>query len=349
MKWTLIILISILVACSEHKIEKYPRYEKFPEEIKLTGEVLPLDTALFRYAYRIEIKDSIALIMDLHNIDYYFHAFTYPGFKHIVSFGKRGEGPEEILSPSNIRYVSDDSIWTLDTRRMKMTRWHLFPSSREIKKKEDFSITRKKILALDMAITEDTTFFLPDYSGSCSFYEVNTKGELVDSVGMLPTELHPVEPSRITLGQVWMRFVDYNPNNHIMALASQLGEVLEIYNRKTKEWKIIYGPNGEPIYRIVRQYAIPFGIKGFDNIRITDNYIYAAFDGSTFKEIAKILKKGKTPTFGCSSIYVFDLKGNPIRKYVLDHHIHGFYVDETNKIITGLDMNKDEPVIQFRL
>ncbi|WP_373150437.1 BF3164 family lipoprotein [Bacteroides eggerthii] len=43
------------------------------------------------------MKDSLAIILDLHPESYYLHSFTYPEWKHITSFGKRREGPGEIL------------------------------------------------------------------------------------------------------------------------------------------------------------------------------------------------------------------------------------------------------------
>lgn len=57
--------------------------------------------------------------MDLHNADNYFHAFTYPNWKHIVSFGKRGEGPEEMLSAETFQFNSLDSIYALDANKMR--------------------------------------------------------------------------------------------------------------------------------------------------------------------------------------------------------------------------------------
>lgn len=68
------------------------------QNVQLKGEEVPIDTALFRYAYRIRVQGDKAVVFDLHNVDYYYHVFTYPSFKYISSFGKRGEGPEEMIS-----------------------------------------------------------------------------------------------------------------------------------------------------------------------------------------------------------------------------------------------------------
>ncbi|MCR2007759.1 TolB-like 6-bladed beta-propeller domain-containing protein, partial [Bacteroides acidifaciens] len=49
----------------------------FPKEKELRGEVIELDTALFRYPFRIRIEGDKAIVMDLHGSDCYGHLFQY--------------------------------------------------------------------------------------------------------------------------------------------------------------------------------------------------------------------------------------------------------------------------------
>lgn len=87
----IVLLIGSLVSCSESS-RHFPRYEDFPDEKALNAQVIHLDTALFRYPFRVAVKDGIAIIMDLHNVDYFFHAFSYPrmGIYDIVWQTRRG-------------------------------------------------------------------------------------------------------------------------------------------------------------------------------------------------------------------------------------------------------------------
>lgn len=68
-------------------------YSEFPQEKELKGEVIELDTALFRCPFRIRVEGDKAIVMDLHGIDYYAHLFKYPGFQYLSSFGRRGDSP----------------------------------------------------------------------------------------------------------------------------------------------------------------------------------------------------------------------------------------------------------------
>ena len=64
----------------------------------LKGTEVVLDTALFRYAYRMRVYGNIAVIFDLHNAEYYYHTFSYPEMEYKASFGRRGQGPDEMMS-----------------------------------------------------------------------------------------------------------------------------------------------------------------------------------------------------------------------------------------------------------
>ena len=87
----IVLLIGSLVSCSESS-RHFPRYEDFPDEKVLNAQVIHLDTALFRYPFRIAVKDGIAIIMDLHNVDYFFHAFSYPEWEYMTSFWQTRRG-----------------------------------------------------------------------------------------------------------------------------------------------------------------------------------------------------------------------------------------------------------------
>ena len=80
--------------------------------------------------------------MDLHNMDHYLHAFTYPGWKHIASFGRRGEAPQEMLSAINIQFNSLDSLWALDANKMEITRWKISPSTRSAERVEEIKLDK---------------------------------------------------------------------------------------------------------------------------------------------------------------------------------------------------------------
>ena len=336
-----------LISCSKkHKeyADNVFAYSEFPREKELKGEVIELDTALLRYPFRIRIEEDKAIVMDLHGLDHYGHLFQYPSFQYLSSFGKRGDSPTEMLSMENFR-LQDRGVWTLDANKSELTRLDFSSSGDSLLRDETVTLDEDILRPLDFAIYNDTMFIIPDYSGENRLCRVNRNGRLIDKIGVIPTiDEKALKNARPALAQAWRSFLDYNPNNGILAVVTQLGEVLEVYNLKDSTYVVRIGGHGEPEFTISDGYGIPTGIMGFSDVQVTDSAIYVVSHGTPFKEIAR--HSGKLPDGG-KYIYVFSLKGEPLCKYVLDHYIYGIWVDEATKTIMATDVNSDQPILKF--
>ena len=345
---SLLFLSFFLFISCDHKHKEYAKgvlfYSGFPHERELIGEVIELDTALLRYPFRIRIEGDKAIVMDLHGLDHYGHLFQYPGFQYLSSFGKRGDSPTEMLSIENVRFYSHQ-VWILDANKRELTRLGFSSSSDSLLRDEAVTLGEDILRPLDFAIYNDTTFIIPDYSGENRLCTVNRNGRLIGKIGTIPTVKKKVlQNARPALAQAWRSFLDYNPHSGVLAMVTQLGEVIEVYNLKDSTSVIRVGKNGEPEFKISDGYGIPTGIMGFSDVQVTDSAIYTVFHGTSFKEIAR--QSGRLPDGG-KYIYVFSLEGEPLCKYVLDHYIYGIWVDEATKTIIATDVNNDEPILKF--
>lgn len=346
-----IIGISLFCSCAGTSDRPNPRYTTFPEEKALSAQESSIDSVYFRYPYRIKVRGRVAVVMDLHNSEYFFHAFRYPEWTLITSFGRRGEAPDDMLSAETFQFVSLDSIWALDANKMQLTRWTVSP--------EKHSASRVETIALDKGLIRslyfyaaDSCFFIPGYMGDCRYWQVDYDGNPVRSVGEIPTEDNRDTEPRTALAQCWRSFLDFNPRNGVLALVTQLGEVVEVYNRKENTHFVLYGPNGEPKFRATKGgHGIPAmdGIKGFSDVVVTDRYVYAPFQGLKIRDQHLASEKGGRPEDGCRSIYVFDLQGNPVRKYTLDKPVKGIDVDEEKGVIFATCVDTDHPVLEIKM
>lgn len=86
------ILFFLLSCTSQSTVSINNGYVDFPEVWELKAKTIQLDTALFRYPFRVHAWDNKAVVLDLHGTDHYFHAFSYPEF-HYLSSLVRGEMP----------------------------------------------------------------------------------------------------------------------------------------------------------------------------------------------------------------------------------------------------------------
>ena len=283
-------------------------------------------------------------------MNHFFHLFTYPDFRYLSSFSKRGEGPDEMLQAENFRWEGDH-LWTLDCNKAEMVRWHFNANRDTLLRGQVIKLHKDLLRPLDFVLYGDNRFIIPDYIGEARFCWADRQGKLLRKTGDFPTSnKKALKESRPALSQAWRSFIDYNPRNGVLAAVTQLGDVLEVYDFRRNTHVVKIGEQGEPQFEVSREgYGVPTGIMGFGDVQITDRAIYTTFEGETFKEISAHLKKGTSAPHGGNRIYVYTLAGEPLRKYVLDCYVEGIYVDEEKNLIWAVDGNQDEPIVKFQL
>ena len=336
---TILGLTFFLNACSKDEKSIH-----FPiTEYLSVSEVRSTESVFFRYSFRIRLNDSLLYIADLHATDYYCHQFEYPSMKHRQSFARKGNGSGEFMDAENIRIDSNGDCWLLDANNAKMVCFQSSPSDSLV---TEFKLDSCLVRTLDFDLYQDSLFIVPDYTGEYRFHILCSDGVIKESRGSIPVRKRDADIPNAAYAQAWRSFFDYNSENGIMAIATQLGEVIEIYQvEKDSLINVICGNMGEPQFEYKRGYAVPIGIMGYSDVYVGKENIYALFWGHTFKDIAREI----VTVEGGNQIQVFDMEGNPVKQYMLDRYITGFVIDEKNEIILGLDVNSDQPVIELKV
>ena len=170
---------------------------------------------------------------------------------------------------------------------MQISRWAISAKDHSATRQEVIRLDKNLIRSLDFCAT-DSCFLIPDYLGEHRYWQVDYSGKPIRSIGKIPTEKDLASEIRPALAQAWRSFIDYNPHNGILAMVTQLGESIEIYNTKENTHTVLYGPNGEPRFKSIKGEGFPTGIMGFSDIVITDKYIYSVFQGIRFKDLSLI-------------------------------------------------------------
>lgn len=185
---------------------------------------------------------------------------------------------------------------------------------------------------LDFSALTDSTFLFVDLKGK-------NRLKIIDAQGNVTDHLYPafqIDTNNQFQKYYWRSFIDYHPKLQIAALATQHSNVIEIYHLKTKD-KHIIAPDGIEV-KMAYNEKNP-SIAGYQDIKITDKYIYALYNGSSFEERMQESQKGHRLPDGGNRIHVFDLKGKPVVEYTLDRHLSGIYVDEESETIYSTDVN----------
>ena len=348
---SLVLLFIVGLLCTF--IALFPKVESceiiFPITEELKGRVIPLDTVLFRYPYRLRVNEDRVVIEDLHGIKHSFHLFTYPDFRYLSSFGLRGQGPEEMVTVDDCRWL-ETSFWSLDNSKSELVCWGFNESRTHMIHKKKVKLDKATFRAFDFVFYKDNSILIPNFSGDTRFCEVDKSGRLIKKWGEIPTgNQRGLKEMPHAFGQGWSSFIDYSPKSEILVAVTQLGEVLEIWDARKNVHKVLKGKLGEPKFRISQDYAVPVGIKGYNDIQVTDHAIYVIFQGTSIKEGILAYQKGQPLPDGGRTVRVFSLEGEPLKEYRLDHSVSGIWVDEKLGKMWALDVNSDDPLVEYTL
>lgn len=307
---------------------------RFPAPEVISTSRAVFDNIFMQYPFRVAmLKDTTVCISDLHGPEYFCHEFARPSMRHLHSFARRGKAPGEMTSMGNFAR-SDKGLYLLDVFARKIYLWngeavHL--------------CTELPFTALDFTLYNDSTFIMPDHTGECRFIFTDMDGTIIRRVGKIPANEHRDIPPA-ALGQAWRGFIHFNKENEVLAIATQFGDVLEVYYLQSGTSHATVGPDGEPRFRYREATASPDGVMGYSYVYVGKQHIYAIYWGHAMDDI----KQGKVTVEGGSLFRVFDLKGNPVRQYRLDCHVTGFCIDENTGEVLATDPN-NELLVLFKV
>lgn len=341
--WIVVGMLGFFASCKEKDKNEITISGFWETEPLAVSKIDSVGDVYMRYPYRIRKNDSCLYVLDLLSTEYACHVFAYPTMEHKYSFAEKGNGPGEFIRVDDIRLNTSGECWALDPNSSQISCFRYnSPNSLFKVVKLDTGLVR----TLNFDLYKDSLYIVPDYTGTHRFDILSSNGKILERYGQIPVKEKDVSISDVAYGQAWRSFVSYNPDNGILALAAQLGEVIEIYSLPSgKLVKAIIGKGGEPKFDYVQGNMIPSGIKGYKDIFVGKKNIYAIFEGHSFKDILD----QKVTTEGGNQIQVFDLEGNPVKKYILDRYISGFSIDEETGAIIGLNINDNQQIVEFSM
>lgn len=339
-------LLCIVAGCSQRKVQM--GFEDCPVD-SLKGEKVSLaDSVLMQYPYRVGVCGSVAVIFDLNADSCFCHLFTYPDFRFITSFAPKGEGPEEIVSAGMARFINEDTYGVMDMSVRKLLVYDGVSTRRAPRLRNVVSFSEDVSTPLEFLALPDSTFLIPDYLGEARFCLIGSTGSLLKKEGQIVlADTSALRKSAPAVAQAWRSFLAMDDEGKQIVAVTQLGDVLDSYTlgESITEQVRYVGPDGEPVFQVTPEgYGIPSGCMGYWDVQVTGRYIYALYDGTTFKEI---MQSPEAHQQGGTSLRVFDRDGRLVRRYQLDHYLSGFYVDEDRRVLWATDVNTDNGLYRY--
>lgn len=331
MKYLIIGIIAFAAAVGFISCKQEIVYEPpvFPKQQQVEVQVLN-EQYLFRYANQPLLYDSLLIVGDL-NDEAYICAFNRYSGNRVGSFGRKGNGPGELVTPveysvdkeKGFLYVNDygqKSIFKYDLKHWE----NGIPVYQEIKLSGEIG-ERNKILHV-----KDSLFVAKSLFDRLLLATPNrTIQKLLSATPA---------PQKFQTDKDWYAFTEacaceaISPSGNLYVAATAYGAILEIIpidglTIQEPSYRYFYEPVTEQKGHVYN--PTPETIFGFFHVSVTDRYIYATAHGK------------KNPTTMPTSIWKFDLKGKPIIAYQCNVPIESFTVDEEEQLIYAVTYNEE--------
>ena len=323
------IAVIFFISCNTEQDKK--KFSQFPKTIQLKGETVK--SRPFKSMDITGIVDSLLIISTMLS-DYEFYLFNKKDFSFIGKAGKTGRGPKELTSPVNGNIDKDiNCLYSGDRSKLKLFRFDLnsMIQHKNYLPELYMELPEKFSLANRINVINDS-IVLGSGISKYSACLLNKEGKIIKKLGKVPER--PENIDAIMHSNLYTRFLTYNHDQRKLALGYFNFDKLKGFNLSGS---LAFKKTGPDFIRAghkdIRQ---PTKFKtAYHGLRSDNHYIYGLYSGrkaATRKPQSSSGIKNVYP----KNIHIFNWKGNPLLKVILDQPIVDFIVDKDNQRLIGL-------------
>lgn len=269
-----------------------------------------------------------------------FHVYHISENSYLGTFGSRGAGPMEIFNVWSFFPIQENQFGAYDPELGKLLVYEidlLLLENRAMKEVihkdmlyNGFAFITNEELVMTGSYQQEQKFrlFKYDLTDSTS-NQIKIIGELPRLTEELPLALRDPQFRALDADIQATTFVNGASLGDFVLLSYPHLPLLELYNIKSESKISVVGPHSVPSFdQLTKEpfYTFP---------AITKNYLYV---------LDRQIKEG-------SEIKVFDLSGNPVRRFQLDIEIFGFSIHQDDLIfaLTSNSDNSEYQLVKFHL
>lgn len=256
--------------------------------------------------------------------EYLFHVIKIPEDIYIGGYVKRGEGPGEGLMSWSIYETENKLLGLYDDKQKKIIEFNVDTLLVSNNFSKEYNVLAT--LQTGRVIRYNEKIYFTDRYGEDKriLFSIDTSGKNRVGYGELPN-----------VRDVFFEFKNRDVfttklahNKNVIGLCYTKMPLIEIFQINTSEWISIVGPN-----RYTPNPKDYLESDFYEQIRITDNYVYALYHQTNFGN-------DDPRNQNYNLIYVFDLKGQPVKMIKLDSGIYSFDVYK-DSLLYGLGISHE--------
>lgn len=195
----------------------------------------------------------------------------------------------------------------------------------------------------------DSNYLGTSDEGKYRILEFDLAGNKIGEYGEWEQEKNRPGLNDLQLAQLNSGFFKGNPDEGLFVRAGIRRDSLEIFDNSEKTFIIIDGPDLElPAFDLIEvggMARLNFGpdpLIHYKDAVVTEKFLFALYAGVSYFDFTKTAVLAE-------QIWVFDHKGKPLWKLMLDRSINDFVVNEDSKEIYGLTTDEDPGIAVFKI
>lgn len=333
------ITIFLLLGCSQHKQQKEHNIIELSHQTLLGNQDILLGTPRL-----FALTDSFLVIYDS-KADPLFYFISLS--KHITSFGRKGQAPNEFLFPSSIyHFLEGDSICLFDANK-RLVQSLSVTTNQEPQIHPLFS-TKQQCHYCVMPL-QGKQFVSAGIYDDARFYLLDKEGNILHRYEEYPYRDETEKNlNKRVLAQAYMGEFASNTKGDKFAFITGTARIISFFQIENSQIKLIKELNENyPDYPYQAQMTQYRGLSknansGYMSVTASDKHVFALFSGRSYKEYDKNAYMG-------NEVFVFDWNGTLLKTFKLDIFVSQIRVNYNENLLYAITRESDPEIITFTL
>ncbi|MBN3583883.1 hypothetical protein JYB64_15920 [Algoriphagus aestuarii] len=331
----------------------YFQEEDLPEMVFLKGQKFSFSEIMNPYG--VFLTNGLALVYEVKNVgDDKFHIIDLENERIIGSKGIDGMGPGEISLISQMEAINgQNKVWTFDPELLIYSKFDLSDTSKLAE--EQIKAPQTAHFLTELVWTSDNTLLGNAVDGWTKYLHLTKTGDTLALFGnwknmidgnQFPKGINENELDANLISNLFQGPLRASQNKQHFIKVGMNVDYIDIIDLENQDVKTIYGPTQE-IQGFQIKYSGGYQMPVYNENKTTryagafagENSFYVLFRGKPYSQISA--------SGNLNRIFQFDYEGNILNHYQLDFPIFGFAVDEENRAIYGVTVDRDPNLVRF--
>lgn len=287
------------------------------------------------------LADSNYVIWDGKN-ENIFNVLNYTPNAKIVKGVNKGNGPNDIISPSTFQR-KNNNILIYDIAQKRISKID-FISDTILGIKEIQKINSDQRLFMVKSV--GTNFIASGIFEDYWLANINKSGQILSKINFpYFEEIKNIPKMQLSILYISTLMASSPDNKKVVAATQKHGHIS--FFDYTDDGELVrykelnYYP---PKFSSTERGGIAFSKEnkiGFCAIDCDNDFVYVLYSGKTFESDGLL-------NHHCDNLLIYDWKGNPIKRHILDIPLYSMRIDKNKRIIYGIAYQPEGILVEYR-